>query len=208
MTNSPRNLGRPRQQEQAIPTNERILLVATKLFVEHGYNKVSMDEVALRCNVTKATIYYYFKTKADLFTAAIVALMTRVRNNSINILNDDRPFRERLEQLVITFTYATFNFDVNNFIRESSTSLSAEQQINVHQAIQSVYDSIELCFKKAIEEGLLPQKNTQFMTHLFLTLLDLSKFKNAEGSGFFPTPEETAKEIINFYWNGLQSIEK
>lgn len=204
MTGLSRNLGRPRQQNQAISTKEKILITATKLFVEEGYKNAAMDEVALRCNITKATVYYYFKTKAALFTAAIVALMKRIRLTSVNILSTEVPFRERLEKLIIAFSYATVNIDVNNFIREAAPSLTAEQYKSILNTEEEMHHAIEQCFVREVELGNLPPKDTKFMTHLFLALLNLSKYQDQNGEGFFATVEENAKELLNFYWRGLQ----
>ena len=47
-------------------TRERILDVALELFVEHGYEKSSLREIADRLGVTKAALYYHFKSKEDI----------------------------------------------------------------------------------------------------------------------------------------------
>ena len=50
-------------------TRERILDVALDLFVDQGFDKTSLREVAERLGVTKAALYYHFKSKDDiLFT--------------------------------------------------------------------------------------------------------------------------------------------
>ena len=46
---------------------EDILKAAKELFSVYGYKKVSMNEIAEKANVTKKTIYSYFKDKEDLF---------------------------------------------------------------------------------------------------------------------------------------------
>jgi AcrR family transcriptional regulator len=55
-------------------TRARILDVALELFVEHGYDKTSLREIADRLGVTKAALYYHFRTKEDIL-AGIVANM-------------------------------------------------------------------------------------------------------------------------------------
>ncbi len=46
---------------------EKVIETARKLFTEYGYKKVSMDEIARESNVTKKTIYTYFKDKDSMF---------------------------------------------------------------------------------------------------------------------------------------------
>ncbi|WEB41143.1 MULTISPECIES: TetR/AcrR family transcriptional regulator [Streptomyces] len=47
-------------------TRQRIQDVALELFSEHGYEKTSLREIAERLDVTKAALYYHFKTKEDI----------------------------------------------------------------------------------------------------------------------------------------------
>lgn len=50
-------------------TRQRIQDVALELFAEHGYEKTSLREIAEQLGVTKAALYYHFKTKEDLVTS-------------------------------------------------------------------------------------------------------------------------------------------
>ncbi len=50
-------------------TRRRIQEVALKLFLEHGYEGTSLREIAERLDVTKAALYYHFKTKEDILAA-------------------------------------------------------------------------------------------------------------------------------------------
>ena len=52
-------------------TRSRIQQVALELFTEHGYEATSLREIAERLGVTKAALYYHFKTKDDILTSII-----------------------------------------------------------------------------------------------------------------------------------------
>jgi AcrR family transcriptional regulator len=47
-------------------TRSRAQKVALELFAEHGYEKTSLREIAERLGVTKAALYYHFKSKEDI----------------------------------------------------------------------------------------------------------------------------------------------
>lgn len=47
-------------------TREKIQAVALELFAEQGYDKTSLREIAERLDVTKAALYYHFRTKDDI----------------------------------------------------------------------------------------------------------------------------------------------
>lgn len=57
-------MGASRQQRGH--TRQRIQDVALELFAEQGYEKTSLREIAERLNVTKAALYYHFRTKEDI----------------------------------------------------------------------------------------------------------------------------------------------
>src|SRR5579859_6577426 len=57
------------EQLTAVPrtdTRARAQKVALELFAEHGYEKTSLREIAERLGITKAALYYHFKSKEDI----------------------------------------------------------------------------------------------------------------------------------------------
>lgn len=50
-------------------TRERIQKVALGLFAEQGYEKTSLREIADCLDVTKAALYYHFKTKEEILVS-------------------------------------------------------------------------------------------------------------------------------------------
>src|SRR6478609_4747306 len=54
------------KQQRRGNTRQRIQDVALKLFAEQGYEKTSLREIAEHLDVTKAALYYHFKTKEDI----------------------------------------------------------------------------------------------------------------------------------------------
>ena len=50
---------------------QTILTCAYRLFHRHGFNRVSVDEIAAAAGVTKRTLYYHFRSKDDLIAAAL-----------------------------------------------------------------------------------------------------------------------------------------
>ena len=52
-------------------TRQRIQTVALELFAEQGYDKTSLREIAERLDVTKAALYYHFKSKEDIVASLV-----------------------------------------------------------------------------------------------------------------------------------------
>ncbi|MEU9590481.1 TetR/AcrR family transcriptional regulator [Streptomyces sp. NPDC048219] len=58
-----------KQQRRRGDTRQRIQDVALGLFAEQGYEKTSLREIAERLDVTKAALYYHFKTKEEILVS-------------------------------------------------------------------------------------------------------------------------------------------
>ncbi|MFF5345801.1 TetR/AcrR family transcriptional regulator [Streptomyces althioticus] len=57
------------KQRRRGDTRQRIQDVALDLFAEQGYEKTSLREIAERLDVTKAALYYHFKTKEEILVS-------------------------------------------------------------------------------------------------------------------------------------------
>jgi AcrR family transcriptional regulator len=58
-----------RRQQRRGDTRQRIQDVALELFAEQGYEKTSLREIAEHLGVTKAALYYHFKTKEEIIVS-------------------------------------------------------------------------------------------------------------------------------------------
>lgn len=58
-------------QPRRSDTRRRIQDVALDLFAEQGYEKTSLREIAEHLDVTKAALYYHFKTKEDILQSIV-----------------------------------------------------------------------------------------------------------------------------------------
>ncbi|MBU2667069.1 TetR/AcrR family transcriptional regulator [Actinoplanes bogorensis] len=52
-------------------TRERVLSVALELFARQGYQATSLREISERLGVTKAAVYFHFRTKPEILTALL-----------------------------------------------------------------------------------------------------------------------------------------
>ncbi|WP_422771625.1 TetR/AcrR family transcriptional regulator [Plantactinospora sp. WMMC1484] len=59
-------------------TRSRIQAVALELFTEQGYEKTSLREIAERLGVTKAALYYHFRSKDDIVDSFVSDRLERL----------------------------------------------------------------------------------------------------------------------------------
>lgn len=71
-------MGSSKPQQRRGDTRQRIQDVTLELIAEQGYEKTSLREIAERLGVTKAALYYHFKTKEDIVVSLFGDLMTPI----------------------------------------------------------------------------------------------------------------------------------
>ena len=77
----------------------QILAAAGQLFREHGYGETSMDAVALRAGVSKATVYAHFSDKRELFSAIVFSEDAERGRALIESVHGAGDLRARLSRL-------------------------------------------------------------------------------------------------------------
>ncbi len=86
--------GRPKSEEK----KEAMLSAAADLFLENGYDGVSMDLVADRAGVSKQTVYSHFGNKDALFASCVTCKMEEYGLGPA-LLDHDLPAREGLSRI-------------------------------------------------------------------------------------------------------------
>lgn len=76
----------PRQTRKRLATRQRISDVATRLFIERGFDDVTVDEIADTADVSRMTVFNHFSRKEDMFfdldDGGREDLMSALRNRS------------------------------------------------------------------------------------------------------------------------------
>ncbi len=73
-----RHGGRPSRSD-ALLLGERILEVATDLFLTEGYGATTIEAVAARAGISKRTFYHRFEHKTALFAAVVHRIIEQIR---------------------------------------------------------------------------------------------------------------------------------
>jgi len=81
----------------------KILEQAALLFAEHGYSGTIMDDLAELAKVNKATIYYHFKDKENLYEEVLVRHFIALVDAIIESVEAQTDVIKRLEAYIKTF---------------------------------------------------------------------------------------------------------
>ena len=74
-----RRLPRSLRQARDLTTARRIVATAEQIFSEQGLAGARMDEIARAAKVNKALLYYYFRSKEELYRFVLETLLSQLR---------------------------------------------------------------------------------------------------------------------------------
>ncbi len=187
-----------REDTRSARKRRAIVAAATALFLEHGYQGTSMDDIAAQAAVSKQTVYKHFADKERLFTGIVLGTLDRAGD----------PFRTRIEKLAET---ADLPGDLRDLAREylatvmqppvqqlrrlvisEATRLPGLARAYYEQAPERTIEALAACFGRLAGRGLLrPADPALAASHFaFLVLgraLDKSLFHG--GAGAFTAAE-------------------
>ena len=97
-----KSAGRPREADKEA-RHLALLQTATRLFLEKGYNKVSLEMIAREAHVAVRTIYVKFGGKAGLLSAVITTGRARFFADMTSMETDPRPLEDILGDFSLRF---------------------------------------------------------------------------------------------------------
>ncbi len=87
-----------RRQREGEARLAAILIAAENTFARHGYYQARMDDIAEAAELAKGTLYYYFKSKDEIYMHLLERESRRVHEEILKRISDESTFLEALEE--------------------------------------------------------------------------------------------------------------
>jgi len=78
-----------------------IVVIARKIFTRHGFRKATMEEIASTAQMGKSSIYYYFKSKEEIFRAVVELEARMLKERLSRIIAKNSSPLERLKAYIL-----------------------------------------------------------------------------------------------------------
>ncbi|BAF72380.1 TetR/AcrR family transcriptional regulator [Sulfurovum sp. NBC37-1] len=91
------------QKRDAEASKQLIITHAIELFSQKGYGSASMDELAERCGLNKAMVFYYFKNKKGLYEAVMREVLVEIQQTIIDENKQHSRPKDELEGFIRTY---------------------------------------------------------------------------------------------------------
>ena len=140
-------------------TRDRIVAAAIDLFSERSFDGASTREIAARADVTQPLVNYHFRSKEELWRAAVDALFERLHQTL-----DDRAHGlrgvdaiTRAKLLVREFvTFSARNPQLHRIIMQESKADGPRMDYLVDRHVRPIYDRTTDIFDSLKREGAVP----------------------------------------------------
>jgi TetR/AcrR family transcriptional regulator, fatty acid metabolism regulator protein len=152
-------------------TSEKILSAAEELFMEKGFDAVSVREIAGKAGVNVALINYHFQSKENLFLSVLEETVSasRMKLNSLN--NADIPSKEKLLQVIDMYTEKIFtNCRGYHFIQRE---LTGSQRPELVEGIVKITNKNSAELRRLLEDG---QKKKEFKKDADVDMVNATLF--------------------------------
>ena len=170
--------------QENIGTKEKIIQYAFELFATKGYSDTSIDDIVKSSGISKGGIYYYFKSKEEIFLE-IAEERLKQRNSIDKQSNDTISSKQKLinyiswtltgflEERVQKMSRFTFEF-WSVLARNPSMSDKAKERYKLF------YDDLADILKQGIENGEFNEYiDVQSMVYIILSTMDGIGFMNS-----------------------------
>ena len=123
--------GFERRKEQK---KESIIQVVLDLFMQYGFKKVSINDIAAKANVSPVTIYNHYGNKDSLVHEVIRHQLGTMMQHYKNIVYGDGTFQEKIKEIVFN------KVEIASQFRGELASMTLRGN-SVYK--QSIYDEFE-----------------------------------------------------------------
>ncbi len=195
---------------QGLITRERIFQAALKIFALHGFEGARMDKIAAEVGINKASLYFHFKSKEEIFWELFKDIVQKYRDKMKTIATDfqDMPCKERLKAIYreyLEYNYDNAEMDFWNRVYYLPPSNLKEEIISItSESMKEFVADLAFIMEEGIKQKELRPMNPSHMANTFyyiLTCIDLS-------SGLM-NKEQALLDMdccFEVLWNGIKGM--
>ena len=183
-----------RQLEERQLRKDRILKGALTVFKSKGLEGATMDEIALESGFGKATLYYYFKSKEDVFSSILEDGWIKIWESIEPVIGSTNPPRKTFINLLIKIAENAKNRPgLFEFLFNAPKAVKLENQ-PWKDYQHRLYGVIQGLLEDGIKAGEFPKINPKLMFKalggLFVGLIFMGNKKK-------PVTEHEVEKLLN-----------
>lgn len=190
--------------KEAEERKNEILDAANELFGQKGFDGTSTGDILDKVGIARGTLYYHFKSKADIMDALIERFSSRMLRTAKEIASDKSvPVVERIIGVVISLNVSDSNSTHGAAGKELIEQMHSPQNALMHQKTQKMIISgitpiLTEIVREGIEQGLC---NTPYPYECMEMIMTYTNTVFDDDDTVEMTEEERASRIAAFIFN-------
>lgn len=154
--------------EEELSTREKILLKSEEEFAKYGYDSVSMNSLVEAIGVNKATVYYHFKNKRELYHQVFHNILEEINDEISYLLDSDLKTSEMLRSYIDTtlFIITKRSSSIPLFFREMANCGD-----NFDKDTMPCFDNDILILKKILKQDDIKNKYKNISPYALLAMI-------------------------------------
>jgi AcrR family transcriptional regulator len=171
----------------------KILSAATKLFLSDGYGDTSIDAIVDKSGGSKATLYSYYPTKADLFRAVVDSIVTTQEGPELRSLDDIRDTLVTFAEHRLGIVFSSKHRALMRLIISERDRFPDIARMYYEQGPLHSHNMLRDYFEIVIEKGLLDIRSADEACEFFRGMLMHQRYIEQLYLGASPlSPEEVS----------------
>ena len=179
---------RPLIEGDADDTRRTIQRHAIHLFNERGFASVSMDDIAQAAQLTRATLYYHYRSKSDIFVESVTQMLRYVHAEVVRVLSQQElTVSERLERFVAgrrEGKLPEFEAEVGEDLSEAMVCeaiphLAPRQKARVEESLEALHEATRALLAEGVDSGELRALPIAILDYLFWQLFQPESYPAA-----------------------------
>jgi AcrR family transcriptional regulator len=189
-----------------LPRDERrgqLLVVASDVFVDHGYHAAGMDEIAERAGVSKPVLYQHFSSKLELYLAVLQRHVENLVSGVQQALSTTTDNRRRLHAAVQAFfDFIEHDSQGYRLIFENDYVTEPEVAAQVRVAAESCTDAVFALISQ--DSGLDPHRARMIAVGLVGISVDCARYWLDSDRPI--SKADAVDGTVAFAWGGLSHV--
>jgi AcrR family transcriptional regulator len=169
------------RRRNAERTRAEILAAATREFSERGLNGARVDAIAARTRTNKRMLYYYFKSKRQLFMAVLEDAYRRIREAEQELRLDDLPplaAMRRLVEFTCNYHWKNPEFAKLVAIENVQKGKNIARSASISSLNISIIDATEKVLRRGADAGVFREGLDAVSLHMTISALPLFQIAN------------------------------
>lgn len=182
---------------------EEILRKANLLFARYGYDKTTMDDIANAVGKRKGALYYYFKTKEEVFTEVIEREISGLKSEVFESVKGEKTAKGMIKVYVMTryrmlsrvaSSYKTFRED---YIRQFEFVQNLRRKFDIEEE-----KYIEAILREGVRSGELKNIDIGMTAESLVTAMKGFEYKWSNETNF-KYVEKVISTMLEIFFFGI-----